>query len=212
MRTLTTTVYQFNELSDEAKKKAREWWRGCYEFEFDAECVIDDACDVAELMGLDIRHNPKTRADGSTVWRPSVYWSGFWSQGDGASFKGLYKYCKGSAAAVKAHAPKDEELHRIAKALADAQRRAFYQLGADIRQSGRYCHEMSMEVQVFNLKDEYRPVSKDVEEDVIEALRDFARWIYKRLEQEYEYQLADEQIDDALSVNEYEFDEHGDRV
>jgi hypothetical protein len=124
----------------------------------------------------------------------------------------LYKYCKGSAAAVKAHAPKDEELHRIAKALADAQRRAFYQLGADIRQSGRYCHEMSMEVQVFNLKDEYRPVSKDVEEDVIEALRDFARWIYKRLEQEYEYQLADEQIDDALSVNEYEFDEHGDRV
>lgn len=210
MRTMTTTVYQFNELSDTAKAKAREWWRSHYEF--DAECVIDDACDVAELMGLNIRCERKRRADGSASWGPSVYWSGFCSQGDGASFKGLYKYRKGSVAAVRAYAPKDEELHRIAKALVAAQRQAFYQLGADIRQFGHYCHEMSMEIQVYKPKDEYCPVPVSAEGDIIEALRDFARWIYKQLEQEYEYQTADEQVDENIIANEYEFDEEGNRV
>lgn len=200
----------FNELSDEAKAKAREWWRSHYEF--DAECTIDDACDVAELMGLDIRCERKHRADGTSSWGPSVYWSGFWNQGDGASFKGIYTYRKGSVAAVKAYSPKDTELHRIVKALAGAQRRAFYQLGADIRQSGRYYHEMSMEIQVYKPKDEYCPVPVSAEEDIIEALRDFARWIYRQLEQEYEYQTADEQVDEAIIINEYEFDEEGNRV
>lgn len=207
MRTMTTTVYQFNELSDKAKDKAREWWRSHYEF--DAEYTVDDVCDVAELIGLDIRCKRKDRADGTTLWSPSVYWSGFYSQGDGASFKGTYKYRKGSVAAVKAYAPNDTELHRIAKALVNAQRHAFYQLSADIRQSGNYCHEMSMEIQVYKPKNEYCPVPVGVEKGIIEALRDFARWIYKRLEQDYEYQLTDEQIDDALVANGYEFDEEG---
>lgn len=33
MRTITTTVYKFNELSDTAKEKARQWWREHIDFD-----------------------------------------------------------------------------------------------------------------------------------------------------------------------------------
>ncbi len=45
-----------------------------------------------------------------------------------------------------------------------------------------------------------------------ELLRDFAHWIYRQLEQEWDYQNTDEQVDESIQANEYEFDEDGVRV
>jgi hypothetical protein len=42
-------------------------------------------------------------------------------------------------------------------------------------------------------------------------MRDFADWIYSQLEKEYEWQNADEQVDDTIRANAYEFDEDGAR-
>jgi hypothetical protein len=47
------------------------------------------------------------------------------------------------------------------------------------------------------------------EEDVTKALRDFNRWIYKRLLAEYEWLIADEQVEESIIANEYEFTEEG---
>ena len=47
------------------------------------------------------------------------------------------------------------------------------------------------------------------EDDIRQALRNFADWIYDQLEKEYEYRMADEQVDDAILANEYEFTEAG---
>ena len=85
---------------------------------------------------------------GGTRAKPCIFFSGFWSQGDGACFEGHYSYAAGAAAAIRAHAPLDVDLHAIADALGAMQRRNFYQLRADIRHHGRYNHEHSMTIAV----------------------------------------------------------------
>ncbi len=199
MRTdvVKTEVYEFNELSDEAKQSVLEsfaeinvgdfeWW----------DAVYEDAKTIAGLMGIDI---------------DTIYFSGFSSKGDGACFEGSYEYKAGSRAAVMAHAPKDEELLRIATELAAVQRRSFYQVRASIEQSGhynhRYCTDISVSFESHNSGADYH--TEEAEEAVIELLRDYMLWIYKQLETEYEYRTSDAAIVEAIKANEYEFTEIG---
>ena len=43
-------------------------------------------------------------------------------------------------------------------------------------------------------------------------MRDFADCIYKQLETENDWRNADEQVDETLRANEYEFTEEGERA
>jgi len=53
MRTIRTKVYQFNELSNEAKEKAIQWYRnGNDDDSFYADEIIDSVKEVAELFDL----------------------------------------------------------------------------------------------------------------------------------------------------------------
>lgn len=205
MKTIEQTVFKFSELTDSAKEKAREWWRTDYDIELDH--VIDDAATVADLFGLDIRKKTVRLMNGGTRAEPQVYWSGFWSQGDGASFEGDYAYCTGALHSVKNYAPQDADLHAIVRRLQKVQARNFYRLTASIDQSGRYVHEMTMRFVVSRTDD--APVSDDDAEELSDCLRDFARWIYRALETEWEYLASDEVIDELMEVNGYEFDEDG---
>jgi hypothetical protein len=54
-------------------------------------------------------------------------------------------------------------------------------------------------------------MTADAEEAVIEALRDLARWLYRQLEQVYEFQTSDAVVDEAVVANEYTFTETGHR-
>src|SRR5690606_10902815 len=117
MRIIETKVYQLHELSSEAQEKAIEnlrnhegyldykWWDSTYE----------DVKTIAALFGLEI---------------DEIYFSGFYSQGDGACFEGYYSYKKGGLKAVEGYAPTDMELYGIVKGLQDVQRRYFYGLSA----------------------------------------------------------------------------------
>lgn len=205
MRTIEQTVFKFSELTDSAKEKAREWWRTTSDIELDH--VIDDAATVADLFGLDIRKKTVRLMNGKTRAEPQVYWSGFWSQGDGASYEGAYAYCTGALHSVKNYAPQDTALHAIVRRLQKVQARNFYRLTAEIDQSGNYCHEMTMRFDVSRTDD--APVSDDDAEELSDCLRDFARWIYRALETEWEYQASDEVIDELMEVNGYEFDGEG---
>ena len=109
------------------------------------------------------------------------------------------------ARAIREHAPQDEELHRIADALQDVQRRNFHQLHASIRHRGRYCHEYSMAIEVERDSPTWQPPTDGAEDIVIETLRDLARWLYRRLEREYEHQTSDAVIDELLAVNDFAF-------
>ena len=52
-------------------------------------------------------------------------------------------------------------------------------------------------------------MTADAEDDVKEALRDLARWLYGRLQNEYEHLTSDEAIDEMIRLNEYGFTEDG---
>lgn len=210
MRTIQTDVYKYAELSDSAKEKARDWFRTISNDDyFFSECVIEGAATIAELFGLDIRQTRKNCMDGSYRYEPTVYWSGFWSQGDGAAFDGNYKYKKGALKAVKEYAPQDAELRRIVKGLCDIQKKNFYRLTAKCTASG--WNDNCQSVETYYSGDDYRNIGRD-REDVSDYLKDFANWIYRQLEKEYEYQNSDEQVTESIIANEYEFTEQGEIV
>lgn len=205
MRTEEIKIYSFDELSPKAKEVARSWWREGHES--DSERVIDDAADIAELFGLDIRQRRVTLMDGTPRYTPSVYFTGFYSQGDGACFDGQYKYRKSAVQSVRELAPNDTELLGIVQRLQRVQSRNFYQLTARTQHAGRYYHSGSMHFDIERA--DGLSVLRESEEEVIECLRDFAGWIYARLRDQYEFEMADEQVDEALVINEYEFTEDG---
>jgi hypothetical protein len=208
------TVYQFDELSDHAKEQARQWYRTASQGDnYFAESVIEDAATIADLLGINLRQTTVKLMGGGTRQEPTIYWSGFWSQGDGACFEGTYYYAKGSTRKIREHAPQDTDLHTLTDGLAAVQRKYWYQLQASVKHRGHYQHELCTEIDVESSglinADRITPEDADT---VRELLRDFMRWIYRQLEKEYEYQNSDEVVDETIRANEYEFDEEGNRA
>jgi hypothetical protein len=208
---IETRVFDFDELDDDAREKAREWYRRSsleddwYEFEFEQ---FEAVC---EILGITLRGRPVRRMDGGTNTKPSIFFSGFSSQGDGACFEGSYRYANSSARRIREHAPSENALHALADQLFAVQRRNFYELSASMRQTGRYCHENSMIISVQRDSSTGQDLSLADEDIVMEAMRDLARWLYRRLEAEYDYQLGDAQIDEALRASGQTFTEDGSR-
>ncbi len=203
--TIVKTYYTFEELSDKAKENARKWYRHASQDDEFWEFVYEDAVTCAAIMGIDINTRPVKLCGGGTRQEPDIRFSGFWYPEDGACFTGAYSYKKGAAKAIRQHAPADTELHRIADGLQALQRANFYQLTAQIEQSGRYSHARTMSVST----NRGTPQQQD---ELRDFMRDFADWIYARLEAEYDYRHADEQVDENIIANEYEFDETGERA
>ena len=65
-----------------------------------------------------------------------------------------------------------------------------------------------MSVSVEDGEDRHRDIGA-AEEDIRDLLRSFADWIYKQLETEYNYLMSNEQIDESLEINGYEFNAEG---
>ena len=208
-RIVETTVYELAELSEAAKERARAWYRDrCMEHDWH-EFVHEDFETVCGLLGVTLATRPVPLMGGGTRDKPCVWFRGFWSQGDGASFEGAYEYAPGAARAIRDHAPKDAELHGIADALQDVQRRNFYQLAAHIRQRGRYCHEYTMRIDVERDSPAGQAMTDDAEETLIEAMRGLARWLYRQLQREYDHQTSDPVIDETIAVNDWTFTAEG---
>ena len=210
-RIIKTTVYELGELSGAARERARDWYRElCLDWDWH-ECIYEDFETVCGLLGVTLRTNAVRLMGGGTRETPQVNFRGFSSQGDGASFEGTYAYARGAGRAIRAHAPKDPELHAIADALAESQRCNFYQLGARIRQGGHYCHEYTMAIEVERDSPTWQDVTDGAAEAVVEALRDLARWLYRQLEREYRYLNSDEAVDETIVANDYTFTADGRR-
>ncbi|MDE3023042.1 MAG: antitoxin of toxin-antitoxin stability system [Pseudomonadota bacterium] len=202
MQVIETQVFSFDELDDSAKEKARDWWRqGGLDYKW-FDCVYEEFQTITAMLGVTITTQRESKS-------PAIYFSGFCSQGDGASFEGVYKYKAGAVAKIKEYAPQDEELHKIAQQMQDIQCANFYQLTARITQSGQYCHRYTMRVDVSRQDD--RDVSGKTQDALTECFRDLAHWLYKCLETEYDYLMSDEQVDELIRVNEYTFTEAGKR-
>jgi hypothetical protein len=202
---ICTTVYQFLELSDAAKEKARSWYRelGAHDDWWDA--VYEDFERICGILGIRLKTTSVRLMGGGTRQKPCSWFAGFWSQGDGAAFEGYLSHAKSSATRIRDYAPTDEMLHGIADRLQAIQRRNFYQLCAEASHRGRYYHEYTMSVDVTRDSVTWQPPTSDAEEIVTEALRDLARWLYRQLEAEYDHLTSDEVIEDGIIANEYTF-------
>ena len=208
---IETIVYPISELTDSARETARNWYRQhCFDHPW-YDFVFEDFQTICELLGIRIATSAVHRIGGRPSDYPHIFFRGFWSQGDGASFAGRYRYGTNSARAIRDHAPRDKDLHRIADTLHELQRRNFYQLHADIRQRGRYTHECTMTIEVERDSPNWQPPTDDAEDTLTEAMRDLARWLYRHLEQEYDYQSSDEQVDESIALNGYTFTADGQR-
>ncbi|MDE0407814.1 MAG: antitoxin of toxin-antitoxin stability system [Alphaproteobacteria bacterium] len=210
-RIIETTVYTIDELSDAAREHARAWYReSCLDYEW-YDFVYEDFGTICRILGVTLRTSPMRLYGGGTRDKPHLNFSGFWSQGDGACFAGRYCYARGAAKAIRVHAPQDTELHRIADELQTAQRRNFFQLHGTIRQTGRYCHEYTMAIEVERDSPTWQPVTDGAEDTVIEVMRDLARWLYRQLRQEYEHLTSDDAIDETVADNGWTFTVRGER-
>ena len=202
---IETTVYRLDELSEAAKDKARAWYReGGFDYDW-YDAVYEDFQQIAVILGIDIKTRTVRLMGGGSRQEPRMFFSGFWSQGDGACFEGYYSYRKSASAAIRTYAPHDTTLHGIADALQAVQQRNFYQLRAQATHRGRHHHEYCMAISVERDSPTHQDMTADAEEIVIEALHDLAYWLYRQLEREYEYLTSDEAVDEAITASEHTF-------
>ena len=199
MKTVEVNVYQFDELSDEAKEKAREWYRnGSFNYEW-WDFLYDDFKERAKEVGFDVTN---------------IYFRGFWSQGDGAMFE--YDYMRDKL-----------RLEFINQLGLSAMRKDW--LINNTMTSGRgkhrglYYHEKSCDHDIYWEVDNgdlaygtlfyswLESFDSDFVDFVTDKYEDLCHELYKSLEKEYEYLNSDEAVDESLIVNEYEFDEDGNR-
>ena len=181
-------VYKFEELSDKAKEKARQWYREGTEFEPDFE----DVKTIGKMLGINISR---------------ILYSGFCSQGDGACFEGSYSFTYDAIKNVREYAPLDERLFSIACQLDAIQSRHDNKLTATVEQSGRYYNPGNTTIYIENGGEEF--IDQNDVSALEETLKDFMHWIYRQLESEYEYQMSDESIDESILANDYDFLESG---
>lgn len=207
--TIEIQVYAFDELESEAKDRARAWFReGALDDDWHAS-VYEDFGRICDLLGVELTTSSVRLMGGGRKQKPNIWFSGFWSQGDGACFEGTYSYRKGAAQAIRTYAPMDTELHRIADALQAVQRRHFYRLFASAVHRGRYYHAYAMSIDVRRNGSLSHDVAPDAEEAISEGLRDLARWLYRQLEADYEAMTSEPAIDDRIRANGYTFTEDG---
>lgn len=185
MQVITETfkVYSFNELSEKAKDKAREWYSADFDPDWH-ESTYERAEEIGGVLGFD---NMK------------INYSGFWSQGDGASFTATWWAPRRPLKAMRLLTESPELLElaeRMSLILCNMTYEEREHSERVYRTEHRYSHPNT--------------VSCD-NDDILEVARDLMHWIYRSLREEYEYQTSEEQVAEACEANDYTFREDGTR-
>ena len=192
MRTEMVDIYTFDELDEKAKDTAREWFRTDYPDYNWWEPIYYDFIVKVEKYGIELEEN-------------DIRFSGFYSQGDGASFVcddvDLDKFLSYTGIKIK---------HGLKKIFIDNT-----QLFIG-RTSSHYCHENTVQVNVcYQDIGDYRidKYLNDIAENICGKLEELknnlCNDLYKDLESCYYDLLSDDSIDDNIICNEYEFYKDG---
>lgn len=179
--TETRTILKYSELNEDQKNKVIDKLRDINVNDEDwSEYALEYYTDALKLLGF---YDVKFR------------YSGFWSQGDGASFTGKFKVPK----------TKKELKERLAACKKEFPTLKLYDF-SDIRFDE---DEKEGEVlEVYRISHHYshsNTVSSD-NSDLTHFVRDFSNMVYKALESEYDYLTSRECIEETILSNEYEFD------
>lgn len=207
----TKTEYKFDELSDKAKDKVRDWFNQ----DIDLSYVIDDFKERGNALGYRI---------------DDVQYRISYSQGDGASWTGQV-----DIAAFAARVPVDDPNYAAYMVLTELMREGWVDSTVSIsRSSYFYNHSGTMGIDGINdgnqfddqsaihegilagalIKDLFESVVTEdfletVQEDILKEAQSFADDLYKALVEAYEWEISDEHIAECADINEWLFDEGG---
>lgn len=177
METRSYNVYKFNELPDEAKAKALENLRDINtDGDYWHNWILEDWTEKLETLGYE---------------SAKINYTGFWSQGDGASFSCTVNLEKWLT--VKKLKTKYAKELKLSQETGD---------NIVITNAGHYCHEFMMSIDSDNLSDE-------LESLILEDARDQARSIYSQLKKCYELLQTDQAIIEIIKANDYDFTING---
>ena len=194
MRTVEVNVFEFEELDDNAKEKAREWWRDGGAAPWWDEATLEDFKNVCDALGIEIGTQG---ANGPN--HPAIYYDLNCNE-YGASFDGTWTYKADAEKAVAEYAPKDTVLRRIAKGLAT--------VGAKHKDMPpiRIGTEPSWTRHAMCLhQDDADSIADFNPEEVMEYINLLCVWLRDQLDEAAEYWDSDEAIDETIIGNEYEF-------
>ena len=213
-------TFRFEALSDSAKATALDavryrdvdydWW----------DNTFYDAVRMAAFLGIEIDSETHRQGSGRKYTTKKIFFSGFWSQGDGACFTGSYSCAPEAIAKITAECD-DAKLLDLATRLTVVQVAAKIQYGctveARITTSGSYSHSGTMNVETsytddIDDSDETADAIEATDAEITDYMREFADWIYAQLEAEYDYLTSDEHLTEYLVEDENLFDEDGKQV
>jgi len=193
MKEVKIQTFEFDELSPFARRKAltdlREcnldygWWEHLTEF-------------FVELLA----------AAGVSASPDDVRFTGFYSQGDGASFSGSYAYQKTAPERLTARLG-GEDLKAwlcFADNLENAARPSSYTAEVDITApSGHYAHAYTMSARATCEK------GRADEAEFLETFRKMANWYYQAIEDEFNYLTSEMAITETIAANGWTFLSNG---
>jgi hypothetical protein len=220
---ITIRVYEYDELTEKAQEKARDWYRRASEGDnYFAESVIEDAVRMAEIIGIEIHDHPVKLHGGNTRRDPSIWWSLGYSQSDGVWIESTIRHAPYGNVKIREEAPQDETLHEIADRLQAIQGEYGDRLVAVVKDDERGPMDLDVELphtdECTRLNDASATerctcpeITTETYNELRSIVRDFSRWVYDNLRKEHEYQDSDEQIAENIRANEYTFRANGSR-
>jgi hypothetical protein len=189
---LTFVAYSYDELSEDAKEKALEYLHEInVEYDDWHEWIFDNWKEKLEKMGFE---------------EVTTSYTGFWCQGDGASFT-----CKGFNVLtwLKYH----KACNKFRSVFGQLTGKNPPYISGQITRSGHYYHERStiFDLEILDYAGDLRSQNQfygqinEITNWVKDEIIDLNRQIYRDLEKEYEFLASREQVEDTIRANEYLF-------
>lgn len=217
-KVIEVEVFKYDELEESAKQKAREWYLEGMDYEW-WEGVYEMAIEDGKEKGFYI---------------DKIYFSGFCSQGDGASWIGQVDVRQ----FLETHYEDSIGLSAWCQLIQEDVVSKHVKVDAN---NAHYCHESTMQFQDVEDQTDYfsdeDPLTlpsifkgmsiatvfdliasdptctlkstEGITQAITESGKDYAKDIYKRLREEYDYLCSEEMMLDHFNCNDYYFDEDG---
>ena len=173
MRTISQVVYtaqELKEVNEKGFKKAYEKWLESFE---QSRFIVEEYTDILKAIGF---------------INPIISYSGFWSQGDGLSFTGVFYPNKDNIQKVIEEYPHETEAIELAKYLNNINESIKISIG----HNSRYYHEYTMDIEILAWDSIGGVDRRDVEigdyvseDEISETLRNFAKHMYREVEKDY---------------------------
>lgn len=189
-RVIHKTVYKYEELTERAKERARQWYTSDgLDYEW-WEATYEDAKRMLTLLGFVL----------SEIHFDSHY---------DVTFTGHFYVTHAQIENLKTEAPLDKDLHAIADTIASLRNDIL--LAHDPNSDD----EPTFPSASIGISGGVRQIEASTahEEDIVlEILRRARQWVSLQLRKEEEYLTSDEVVAENICANEYEFDGQGARA